>query len=690
MSRWAEPVPATTLELTGARLQIGDTAAPIATLTADAPATLYLTDTAFTGSVTGALAVPVAGVVFNGTFTAALDGAAAATLVGANAALMINGVTISGAPLTLTAVRTALGWELHLTAPSGATLSLGDGSTPLLIGTLFDSLSLTLSATGLLGSLPSIQVHSAVPGVGVSGTFDGQFGSNGQLRLASRAGTLSVSDTAMTGSLELVPTADAAGQPLITITGTDLKASVFGGLLVIFGLNRGSWDLTRSGAAGSASGTGTVSVDGVAGSANATLVLGTGPLVGGAPAFLDNQPAGTASRGPPVSVQLTDFRLAPNATPITATLTTAEQLSGLISAAPAVWQIALTPNVDHTVSVATDLADIVVTVDGAAARRAASQVTELSITAAGNGTNTLAFGGVPIPVSYTGGTGIDRILGPATDTTWYVTGAGAGHVGTLTFAGVEQLVGAADNHDLFVVGAGGSLALGVDGGPGGFDTLRTDGVPGALVTYTPDGRDSGTVTVGGTATRFAGLEPVVNTNPPADLVITFDDPTDTLTVRTTATDIFVESVNHEGFQSTFPLTSITLNAGGATVRLGTVILPSTVTLTVNTAGNLTVENTVTAGTIAITSVGSITVVDGQRMSATDGDLTLSVIVSTQATPDAVQPVKRDLNAIGGLTIGSNVILTGTNVTLSVDASTQRFARYYINTLALDTTALTPG
>ena len=685
---------ATTLDLTGAQLMLGDAAAPIATITAAGPVRLYLSDTGLTGTVTGALTVAVAGVVFDGTFTAALDTAAPTSLVGANAALVVGGVRISGVSLTVTAVRSATGWELRLSAPTGATMSIGSANQQLLIGSLLGALTLTLTAAGVQGSLPTATVSSAVPGVGVSGAFDGHFGTDGRLRLVSDAGTVSVGDTSVTGALELVPTMGNAA-PSVAITGTDLDASAFGGLLVILGLTGGGWDLMRSGITGSASGAGTVSVDGVTGSASTTIAFDSDTLVGGAAALLDNQPTSTASRGPPVAIQLTNLRLTPNASPTSATITTADQITGLISAAPAAWQIALAPNTNHTVSVGTDLADIVVIVDGVTSRRTASQVTELSITASGTGTNTFAFLGAAIPVTYRGGAGIDRILGPAADTTWYVSGAGAGTVGALTFSGVEQLVGAADNQDLFVVGPAGSLALGVDGGARGFDTLRTDGAPGAvvpLVTYRPDGRDSGTITVGGTAIVFAGLEPVVNTGTPNAIVVTFDDPTDTLTVRTTATEIFVDSVKHEGFSSAIPLTSMTLNAGGATVRFLAVILPSTVTLTVNTAGSLTLEGTVTAGTIALYAVGSITVNDGQRVSATNGDLTLSVIASTNPTPTAVQPVVRDLVATGALTIGVNAILVGNNVTLSVDASTVRFARYYIDQikLAASTNGLTPA
>ena len=86
---------------------------------------------------------------------------------------------------------------------------------------------------------------------------------------------------------------------------------------------------------------------------------------------------------------------------------------------------------------------------------------------------------------------------------------------------------------------------------------------------------------------FAGLEPVVNTGTPNAIVVTFDDPTDTLTVRTTATEIFVDSVKHEGFSLRHPADLDDPQRGWGDGRDGlAVILPSTVTLTVNTAGNL--------------------------------------------------------------------------------------------------------
>ena len=249
-----------------------------------------------TGTVTGALSVAVAGVLFDGTFTAAIDTAAATSLVGANAALVVGGVRISGVSLTVTAVRSATGWELRLSAPTGATMTIGSGNEQLLIGTLLGALTLTLTSAGVQGSLPTATVSSAVPGVGVSGAFEGHFGTDGRLRLVSDAGTVSVGDTSVTGGLELVPTMSNA-TPSVAITGTDLDASAFGGLLVILGLTGGGWDLMRSGITGTASGTGTVSVDGVTGSAATTITFDTDSMVGGAAAFLDNQPASTASRG---------------------------------------------------------------------------------------------------------------------------------------------------------------------------------------------------------------------------------------------------------------------------------------------------------------------------------------------------------------------------------------------------------
>ena len=110
----------------------------------------------------------------------------------------------------------------------------------------------------------------------------------------------------------------------------------------------------------------------------------------------------------------------------------------------------------HTISVSVQASDLVVTIDGVvqSSPRAAVQSLTISGTA---GDDSLDLGGLPmsleLPVIFDGGAGIDIIRGPPADSTWTVTAPGTGTVGSLSFAGVENLVGAANNKDTFAVAA---------------------------------------------------------------------------------------------------------------------------------------------------------------------------------------------------------------------------------------------
>ena len=132
---------ATTLDLTGAQLQLGDAAAPIATLTAAGPARLYLSDTALTGTITGALTVAVAGVVFDGTFTAALD-SRGADEPGRRQCRAGRGRSTDQRRVT-DGDRSAFGNRLGIAphAPTGATMSIGSANQQLLIGSLLGALT---------------------------------------------------------------------------------------------------------------------------------------------------------------------------------------------------------------------------------------------------------------------------------------------------------------------------------------------------------------------------------------------------------------------------------------------------------------------------------------------------------------------------------------------------------------------
>src|SRR6185369_15602662 len=106
----------------------------------------------------------------------------------------------------------------------------------------------------------------------------------------------------------------------------------------------------------------------------------------------------------------------------------------------------------------------------------------------------VTFSGVS---SITGGGDADTLVGPSADTTWTISGSDAGQVSGVSFNGFENLTGAANNNDTFVVAPGGTLSGSIAGGAGGFDTLRIDGQRGAVSTGAASA-SSGTVAVDGT------------------------------------------------------------------------------------------------------------------------------------------------------------------------------------------------
>ena len=202
---------------------------------------------------------------------------------------------------------------------------------------------------------------------------------------------------------------------------------------------------------------------------------------------------------------------------------------------PAEWLLELTDGVAHTISLAVRGTELELVVDAVVTTRPLDEVSSLRITGGDADdafTIDASVAALEIDVLFDGGAGSDTLIGPAPDTTWSVTGAGAGTVSGISFAGIENLTGAAGNEDTFVFEAGASLAGTIDGSARGFDTLVI-AIPHAAITYLPTGPDSGSVVLDGTTTiAFAGLEPVSSSVTAADVTVTFGDTEDTVLLVT--------------------------------------------------------------------------------------------------------------------------------------------------------------
>ncbi|HEV8461410.1 MAG TPA: hypothetical protein VGQ38_11945, partial [Gaiellaceae bacterium] len=195
---------------------------------------------------------------------------------------------------------------------------------------------------------------------------------------------------------------------------------------------------------------------------------------------------------------------------------------GSARAPPSAWSVQANGS-DVRVFVRGD--NLVVTVDGNATQRALDDITTLdivgaaSLTVADEGTTWTYDGGAGtvtdanVPISFSGVASLNAshgtLHGPAADSTWSVTGDGSGTVGSATFSGFDNLVGAADNRDQFVFSADGQLDGGIDGGPGGYDTVVVDGGSYHRVLYRTVNTSSGSVVLDGNAIHYTGLEPVL-------------------------------------------------------------------------------------------------------------------------------------------------------------------------------------
>ena len=202
-------------------------------------------------------------------------------------------------------------------------------------------------------------------------------------------------------------------------------------------------------------------------------------------------------------------------------------------------------------------------------QRALADTTELRITGtAGNDRLQLDVSGAfPAGVSivFDGGLGTDTLAAPAEDTDWRIDGHNAGTVKGLRFENVENLQGAADTDDTFVVGASGALDGVMDGGDAGFDSMELDGGAFDQVSFVATGPTSGTVTRDGSVLTYDGLEPVTSTLTATDVVIDLSAVSDNARLSQSGGNLTIES---QSPVPTFEFQTFALPTGNLTINLG--------------------------------------------------------------------------------------------------------------------------
>jgi hypothetical protein len=144
--------------------------------------------------------------------------------------------------------------------------------------------------------------------------------------------------------------------------------------------------------------------------------------------------------------------------------------------------------------------------------KAQVDTTSVSIQAA-NGVNTtlvidFSGGSYSVPVTFTGGTGSNTLVGANVANNWTITGANAGAVGNVRFTKVANLVGGTDV-DVFAFGSSGTLSGRLDGGgvpAQQGDWLDYSGLTVAVTVNLQTG--SATKVGGGAAGRVANIRDV--------------------------------------------------------------------------------------------------------------------------------------------------------------------------------------
>ncbi len=259
-----------------------------------------------------------------------------------------------------------------------------------------------------------------------------------------------------------------------------------------------------------------------------------------------------------------------------------------------------------------------------------------------------------LSVTYNGGIGFDTLIGPAITSLWTISGDNAGLVNDLvTFSGVENLTGAVDNEDTFVVAEGGRVSGEVEGGDGGFDSVVVSG-DYSNVGYVATSFDSGVITLDGNTLVFDGMEPVV-----------LDGSVGTYTHTATASDdVITISPDAQG--------RVQVNDGvGETVSIEN----ANTLVVVGGDGNdsVTVSGALDFSFGSLTIYAELVTVESNAQITNIADVTLTALADDgSGTLSAAILVDGDINATGQVTISAqvdNTITRSGNSTNILEATT---------------------
>jgi hypothetical protein len=188
--------------------------------------------------------------------------------------------------------------------------------------------------------------------------------------------------------------------------------------------------------------------------------------------------------------------------------------------------------------------------------------------------DTASFGTAKVPaITFNGGNGDNTLaVTGSKETDWHITGNDAGSVtgsAAITFTGVSNLSGGAENTNTFTVTPGGTLTGTLSGTPdgsaGGTDTLIFQNYSAANAAFTAAGPHSGTISMDGSVFTYAGLTPIIFNGNATNVTITGSASTDDLTLADTsvAGQMEVASLNNSLESVTFarPSASLTVDFG---------------------------------------------------------------------------------------------------------------------------------